>query len=76
MLTVEEGGDGLCRFTLWKWALALGDGSEWDHGCWSPIRYSGLYPTAQEADEAAKAEVDWLGTWDRSLDYRLTAPDP
>lgn len=61
-LTVEEGDNGLCRFTLWSWVPALGDGSEWDHACWSPIRCSGLYATAEEADKAAKAEVDWLRT--------------
>lgn len=59
-LTIEEGDDGRCRFTLWKWVPAVGDGGEFDHAYWSPNGYSGLYATAHEAEEAAKAEVDWL----------------
>lgn len=59
-LTVAAGDNGLFCFTLWKWVPALGDGSQWDHAYWSPAIESGLYATAEEADEAAKAEVDWL----------------
>jgi hypothetical protein len=60
-LEITVGTHGFCFFTLWEWFPALGDGSEFDHADWSPIRTSGLYSTAQEAEQAATAEVEWLG---------------
>ena len=59
-LTIEEGDHGLCRFTVWMWAAAQEGGDEFDHAYWAIDRRSGLYPTATEAEEAARSEVDWF----------------
>ena len=59
-VTIEQGDHGLYRFTVWRWAPAEDDGSEFDHAYWIPSLCSGLYSTLGEVIKAAEAEVGWL----------------
>jgi len=37
------------------------DEGQWPDGFWHPVAEGGYYATAEEAEDGARSEIDWLG---------------
>jgi hypothetical protein len=59
-ITVEEGDHGLCRFVTWRLYDPAPDIPEQSALTWVPDRFSGLYENLEQAEAAARSEIDWL----------------